>query len=306
MPRAPLLVLLFALLVLAGDRLIAAGLRTVIEASPQAHARLYAGRTRPVDVLFMGSSRSREHFPAELIEDRTGQRAANLGWGGLSSEQVEAIFLDFVDRVGRPRVLVLEVTSPEVDQLMIRNLRLFERDSERISALVAEEEPTLHALDSLFGMLRYNNKLFFDMVRYDLGEGDYLTEERIDRRTLQRIRRENHIEWSWRQEDIEATANIVARAQELGIAVAPVITPMLPHYLRRLDGFTEWRARVEEALPDGVRLWDYSSAIRNTDRFRDDLHLNRRGVMQLVERMRRDGVPGIAAPGRPTEGRRRD
>lgn len=293
MPRGPLLALLFALLVLAGDRLIAAGLRAVVESTPQVHALLYAGRAEPVDILFMGSSRSREHFPAELIERRTGRSATNLGWGGLSSEQVEAIFLDFIDRVGPPRVLVLEVTSPEVDQLMIRNLRLFERDSRRISALVAEKEPMLHTLDSLFNLLRYNNKLFFDMLRYDLSEEDYLTDEQIDRRTLQRIRRENRIEWSWRQEDIDATANILARAHELGISVAAVITPMLPDYRRRLDGFTEWRERVKQALPAGVRLWDYSSAIGSTARFRDDLHLNRRGVMQLIKRMQQDGVPGI-------------
>ena len=294
MPRLPLLALLFALLVLAGDRLIAAGLRAVVEASPQVHARLYAGRPEPVEILFMGSSRSREHFPAELIERRTGRSATNLGWGGLSGEQVEAVFLDFIDRVGPPGVLVLEVTSPEVDQLMIRNLRLFERDSQRISALVAENEPVLHTLDSLFELLRYNNKMFFDMLRYDLSEEDYLTDERIDRRTLHRIRQENRIEWSWRQEDIDATANTVARASDLGISVAAVITPMLPHYRRRLNGFTEWRERVKQALPDSVRLWDYSSALGNTDRFRDDLHLNRRGVMQLIKRMQQDGVPGIA------------
>ncbi len=293
MPRGPLLGVLLLLVVLAGDRLLAMALRQVVQASPQAHAELYTGRARPVDLLFIGSSRSREHFPADLVERRTGLRTANLGWGGLSSEQVEAVFLDFVDRVGPPRVLVLEVTSPEVDQLMIRNLRLFEADSARIGALVAEEEPTLHALDGLFGLLRYNNKMFFDMFRYDLDQDDYLTDVRIDRRTLRLIRREDRIEWSWRREDVEALANVMARAVELGITVVPVITPILPDYLRRLDGFAEWRRQVRAVLPDGVRLRDYSAAIRSTGRFRDDLHLNRRGVMQLMQLMRRDRVPGM-------------
>ena len=46
--------------------------------------------------------------------------------------------------------LVVEVTSPEVDDVMIRNLRLFEHDSARIRKLVAETEPT-GALAALLG-----------------------------------------------------------------------------------------------------------------------------------------------------------
>ena len=97
--------------------------------------------------------------------------------------------------------------------------------------------------------------------------------------------------WDYRQEDIDAIAGVTATAVARGIEV-PRITPILPDYLHRLDGFVEWRRRLEAALPRGVRLRDHSRSVRSR-RFRDDLHLNRRGVLQLMSSLRRDRVPGF-------------
>ena len=198
-----------------------------------------------------------------------------------------------MQRYGPPRILVLEVTSPEVDDVMIRNLRLFEHDSARIRKLVAETEPVLYHAGRVFELLRYNNKLFFDIVRYDFDKEDYLTDAVIDRDTLAEIRAETSIEWEYRQEDIEATADLVRTAGDMGVTVVPLITPILPDYLERLDGFEEWRRRLRAALPADVTLRDYSTAIAEVASFRDDLHLNRQGVLQLMSSLRRDRVPGF-------------
>ena len=180
-----------------------------------------------------------------------------------------------------------------IDDVMIRNLRLFEHDSTRIRKLVAETEPVLYHAGRLLELLRYNNKLFFDIVRYDFDKEDYLTDAVIDRDTLAEIRAETSIEWEYRQEDIEATADLVRTAGEMGATVVPLITPILPDYLERLDGFEEWRRRLRAALPADVTLRDYSSAIAEVASFRDDLHLNRQGVLQLTSSLRRDRVPGF-------------
>ncbi|HET6468780.1 MAG TPA: hypothetical protein VFG43_10425 [Geminicoccaceae bacterium] len=291
----PLVVALcFLALLFAGDRLLGAWLHGHVDASHNVHARLYAGRLPAADVLFIGSSRSREHFPAVRLGEELGVTMVNLGWGGLSSQQVEAILLDYLDRYPAPRVLVLEVTSPEADQQMIRNLRLFEAASPRLRVLVAHEEPALYWSGRLFHLLHYNNKLFFDMVRYGLDEADYLTEGVIPERELARIRRERAIPWEYREEDLQAVGRTVRTARSLGIEVAAVITPILPDYLVRLEGFAAWRSKVLGALPEGVRLWDYSAAVTNLRAFRDDLHLNAGGVSELLDRMRRDGLPGLA------------
>ena len=279
---------------LGGDRLLAATLRLHVEASPQVHARLYTGRAGAAEVLFVGSSRSREHFPAGAIARQTGRSSLNLGWGGLSSEQVEAILLDYIDRYGAPEIVVLEVTSPEVDQLMLRNLRLFEADSPRIDALVAAYEPVLHAAGRLLALLRYNNKLFFDMVRYDLDDTDYRSDRVIDADDLARFRRDD-ADWSYRGADVASVGQLVRTARALGIEVIPVITPVLPAYLDGLAGFATWREAVADALPPGVRLWDFSTAVADPAGFRDDLHLNAHGVALMLARMEADGMPGIAS-----------
>lgn len=291
--RAPALILAFLLVLLGGDRLLAQLLRRLVEASNQVHAELYTGRGQPADVVLAGSSRSREHFSADRLEAETERRITNLGWGGLSSAQAAAVFLDHVQRYGPPRILVLEVTSPEVDELMIRNLRLFEQDSARIRRLVADTEPVLHHAGRLFALLRYNNKLFFDIVRYDFDREDYLSDEVIDRAMLRRIRAEPAIEWVYRAQDIEATADLVRTATDLGVTVVPVITPILPDYLERLQGFDAWRRELRTALPAAIELRDYAAAIDDPASFRDDLHLNRKGVMELAAIMRRDRVPGF-------------
>jgi hypothetical protein len=291
--RVLALVLAFLLVLFGGDRLLAHLLRRWVETSSQVHAALYTGRGAPADVVFAGSSRSREHFPVDRLEQRTERRIVNLGWGGLSSDQAAAIFLDHVQRYGPPRILVLEVTSPEIDDVMIRNLRLFEHDSARIRKLVAETEPVLYHAGRLFELLRYNNKLFFDIVRYDFDKEDYLTDAVIGRGTLAEIRAETSIEWEYRQEDIQATADLVRIAGDMGVIVVPLITPILPDYLERLDGFEEWRRRLRAALPADVTLRDYSTAITEVASFRDDLHLNRQGVLQLMSSLRRDRVPGF-------------
>ena len=115
-------------------------------------------------------------------------------------------------RVTDPQVLVMEVTSPEVDGLMVRNLRLFEHYSSRIRSLVATTEPILFYAGQIFKLLAYNNKLFFDIVRYDLVAEDYLTDKTIDRRTLQKIRDEDRIEWEYRADDVAAIVADVALA----------------------------------------------------------------------------------------------
>ncbi|MFO1067377.1 MAG: hypothetical protein U1E14_02525 [Geminicoccaceae bacterium] len=277
---------------LGGDRLLAATLRLHVEASPQVHARLYTGRAGAAEVLFVGSSRSREHFPAGAIARQTGRSSLNLGWGGLSSEQVEAILLDYIDRYGAPEIVVLEVTSPEIDQLMLRNLRLFEADSPRIDALVAAYEPVLHAAGRLLALLRYNNKLFFDMVRYDLDDTDYRSDRVIDPAELARLRHDDN-DWSYRDADVAVVGQLLRTARARGIEVVPVITPILPAYLDGLSGFADWRDAVARALPADVHLWDFSGAVGDPAGFRDDLHLNARGVAIMLERMRAAGMPGL-------------
>jgi len=178
---------------------------------------------------------------------------------------------------------------------MIRNLRLFEPYSQRIRALVAAAEPVLFGAGKIFELLSYNNKLFFDMIRYELADEDYLTDGTIDRLTLQEIRRQDRIPWEFQGDDVDAIGRMVRAARALGVTVAPVITPILLDYLERLDGFDRWRREIRRALPHDVRLWDYSGAIDEVKNFRDDLHLNERGVMDLLEIMQRDTLPGVSS-----------
>ena len=62
----------------------------------------------------------------------------------------------------------------------------------RIQKLVAETEPVFSHARRVFELLRYNNKLFFDMLRYDFDKEDYLTDARIDRDTPAQSVAETH------------------------------------------------------------------------------------------------------------------
>ena len=68
-------------------------------------------------------------------------RVVNLGFGGVSTVMSEVLLRDYVERNGRPRLLVVEPTCLTVSADEVGDMGLFTIFSERLNQLVKERNP---------------------------------------------------------------------------------------------------------------------------------------------------------------------
>jgi len=283
--------LLFLVALFASDRLIAFGLKHAVDHSQDRFVRMYTGRAR-ADILILGNSRADRHFPPRRLEALLpGKRVVNLGLGGISTTLSEALLLDFIERNGPPKTLVLALGGLNVDPASVGDMRLFGVYSNRIRAVTRHHDPKLYVAGTLFRLFRFNNEMF---LRVLLGivkeEKDRTLKAPIPSRLVERLRRRTPDPVHAFPENLESLRHIIDCCDRNGIVFVPVITPVLE--VNTPPNFGEWRREVGRTIGGRAAIRDYSTLVSDPALFHDASHLNADGVDVLLARMIRDGTFG--------------
>ncbi len=286
-------ILLFLVVLLAGDRLAAHVFGRFIDYSKEPMAALYGGRGE-ADVLILGNSRAFRHFDAATLAARFNASVANLGYDALPMESAAALLADYIDRYGAPRVVILELSSLSTGPAAIANARTFATRSHRQAELVREHFPEFYFAGTVSHLLNYNSKFALNMAHKVVSarkpqvlngtEGlgppaarDYFTPLPANLVALNNILR-----------------LAVENQLDLRLVVAPVWQPF-----GQLNGVREFRALLQ-SVAAGRRVWYFADDERFPSHlFFDEAHLNSDGVNLFMSFLDRDdffALPSAAAP----------
>jgi len=278
----------FPYLFLAGDRVIASLLDKVVLRSGFRFSTLYRGGQQ-YDTLILGNSRGVNSFYAPAVEEATGKTTLNLSYNGLSADLAEALFMDYLDRNGKPKLLILEISNVAHKSALLNELKLYIVHSERLSKLFRKANPGAAFWTGASRVFQFNGEMFLRTLYYlNTSDQSWINRYRIGPAMVQSLREAQGEELGLLPENLDALRHIIDTAKQNGIAVRLVIGPYLPQYRQHLTNLSGWIKTLQSVATD-VPIWDYSTAVEDIGSFADRLHLNYDGSLLLLKRLKEDG-----------------
>ena len=284
---------LFIIIIIAfflSDRVIAFCLDGITSRSQIRFSKLYRG-TIDASIVILGNSRGVNSFFSPAIQKRSGLKAFNLSYNGMSISIARDLFIDYLEHNRRPSILVLEISCLHSSDELINNLKQYVHKSKRIEKQFKQYNKSAYYASLLFHTYRFNSEYFLrtlyylnrsDQIwinRYMINEAYYrnYSPKNLDRQMFSYID----------PEDLSVVKEILDVAQKNEIEVRLFISPYLNKYIEGIPMFVSWKKKLEVALQ--TNLWDYASAIYDWHYFADALHLNYEGSIILLDKLYEDG-----------------
>jgi hypothetical protein len=265
----------------AGDRVFALAMGRLLDHSRDPIARLYGG-SAAADVVVLGNSRAYRNLDLDAVARGFNGRVISLALPGTSMEVSNALFDDYLDRYGAPRVLVVELSALFSDEGSLKDLRAYAGRSSRIDGLLQRYFPTLYAAGVVSRLFNYNSIFVLNAVHKifaplpdPLLDGSLPPQDGVVPPGRYFVPRD---------ENIAAAKAMMDTTRRCGIEVRLLLTPVVPAYAaaNRIDALRAAAGRIA----DGARIWDLADdPPTDTKYFVDPSHLNRDGVRLLMERL---------------------
>ncbi len=281
-------VIAFLVTFITGDRVIAYLLDMVVLQSHFRFSAVYKGKQN-YDILVLGNSRGVNTFYAPAIEAATGKTTLNLSYNGMSADVAEALFMDYLDRNSKPKLLIVEVSNVTHKSDLLNELKLFAGHSERLASLLGEANPDIAVWTAASHVFRFNGEMFLRTLYYlKSSDQSWINRYHISPALVQSLREGRQQELELLPVNLEALRRMVVTAKQRDITVRLVISPYLPEYRQHLSNLPTWVKNVQ-AIAANNPIWDYSNAVKDTSAFADRLHLNYDGSLLLLKRLNDDG-----------------
>lgn len=285
MPRTLRLLILFAALWFIGDRAGAFALARLLDHSREPIAQLYGGRAA-AEVVVLGNSRAYRNLDLDSLAARFGGRVTSLAQPGMSMELSRALFDDYVDRHGAPRVLIVELSALFSDASSLKDLRTYASRSRRIEHLVQKHFSTLHYAGMVSALFNYNSHFVLNAMHKVFYA---MPDQRLDGSWNERDQAVQPGRYFVPLDDnITAAEKLMDTVRRCGIDVRLMLTPVAPAYAaaNRID---ELRSAIDR-IAGGKRVWDLADTPPTDLRFFvDPSHLNRDGVRSFMAELTSQG-----------------
>jgi len=316
-------VLLLLAVVLAGDRGLSYVLDVLLLRSHSRYSRLYDGRAQ-ADVVVIGNSRGVHSFHAPSMEKELGSTVVNLSYNALSAELAHVVLADYLERNGRPKLLVVEVSNIRVSPEVITELKPYTLHSERLTNVLKREQPTSYYATQVSHLFRLNGEMFFQNLRYlDGDDQNWILRHAMSQQLIDSVAQESDLPFpenmslppglseeeksskrqEYRELNMAALRAIVDLAQREGIDLRLVLAPYWPPFRHKITEWDDVVAQIQERAGPQTPIWDYSLALDDPGDFSDRVHPNLAGANKLLARMQSDGffMEGAIPPPRRRE-----
>jgi hypothetical protein len=244
-------------------------------------ARLYGG-TAAADIVVFGNSRAYRNIDLAALGRGFDGRVISLALPGTSMEVSGALFGDYLDRYGAPRVVVVELSALFSDEGSLKDLRAFASRSGRIDDLMQKYFPTLRDAGAVSRLFNYNSVFVLNAMHKIFAPlPDPLLDGALPPQDDAVSPGRYFVP---RDENIAAAKTLMDTMKRCGIEVRLLLTPVVPAYAaaNRIDAL---RSTARE-IAGGVGIWDFADNPPTEPRyFVDPSHLNRDGVRLLMERL---------------------
>jgi hypothetical protein len=300
-------IIIFLMTSFAGDRVVASLFAKVALQSQFRLSLLYKGGQQ-YDMLILGNSRGVNSFYAPALQEATGKTTLNLSYNGMSADLAEALFMDYLDRNRKPKLLILEISNVSHKSDLLNDLKLYTTHSERLAKLFRKANANAALWTDVSHVFRSNGEMFLRILYYlNVPDQTWINRYQINSALAQSTRYARSETLAVIPENLAALKRIINTAQREGIGVRLVLGPYLPAYGERLVNLQDWIEEVGKGVKSDTPIWDYSTAIKDATAFADREHLNYRGSLILLKELVQDGLftePALTLPS--TQSRRRD
>lgn len=285
-----IIVLVLLLCLYATDRSGSFLLDKVVLSSNIRFSKLYNGDI-DTDILVLGSSRGVSLYTPD-IQEKTGLRAFNLSYNGMSMVIARDIFCDFLQHNNHPSILALEISNLHINDDLVNNLKIYKDRSRRISNLLKLMNYKVFIATNISNLYKFNSEYFLRSLYY-LGKQDQTWANRytINMDFVEKIRHKDRNSYGFadiRKESLSALNDILELASKHHIEVRLLVSPYLPFIVKDNREYIAWKYQVEKNT-SGSGIWDYSSRVSDLSYFADDKHLNIKGSKYLTTLMITDG-----------------
>ncbi len=314
-------VFIVILLFFAGDRLLGWVLKQLTEKSQFRYSRLYQGKAQ-ADILLVGNSRGLIFYQPH-IEKITGKKTFNISYNGMPMNLAEVLVKDYLEKYPAPKQMILDVSMCDrLNKSLITGFNLYTPYSPRMYDLVHLNDTTSAVGGNIFHIYRYNSEIFQRSMFYlNKSDEDWLLDRVINDAMVTRITnykpdtikivQRDTIKPEDRKERLfksiisnltftkngeveyvkgvmEHLASTVEFAKAKGVDVQLVINPYYPPYLDKLVNLDQLKAEAEKAT--GMKVHDYSNAVKDPKGFGDYQHLNKAGSRIFLDQLKADGI----------------
>lgn len=287
--KAARFLLVFLVLLVVGDRVLAAFLNEAVRFSSLPLAKLYTGRGE-ADVLVLGNSRALRHFDEFRLAQSLGLRVSNLAVLGGSMETMSVILDDYIARYGPPKAVILEPSCTSFDNHHLRNMRFYARRSPGLRSILRRTAPTLARAGDLSHLFAFNGTSYLGVLhkavspyRQELFEGSV---------ALDAVLPEGRPYFFNRTYNLNALDRTVEMVRRHGIHLEVVMSPVFPGFGATGNAFREWFSILSERVGKSGRLANYTDLRLPSSAFYDPVHLNKTGVAAFHDRLVEDGIIG--------------
>lgn len=278
------------------DRVLASALGDLLLRSDDRFMAVYRPSppdASPADVVVLGNSRADNHFPVAAVKAATcGGSAINLGMGGAPTTVSDALWQDYLERHGAPRLLILEPTGVVDNPRVLADVPLLSHYSERVDELVRKTDHAQWLSNKLFHLMAFNSNQTIRLAAGLVRPSDDRTLSGVVPPPLRaQLANAPEEEMVGYQPNWEALDRIVQSAQAHGTKVAVVVTPYFPVHSAKLTNFDAFFADMKRRFPADVAFIDGRRAVQKEEMFMDALHVNEDGVKAMFAALEPDLRP---------------
>ncbi len=278
-------VIIFFIVLFAGDRLIGWLLQSQVDNSQFRYSRMYRNQGQ-ADILIVGNSRGL-NFYQPYMEQATGKKTFSVCYYSMPSEIATVVTQDYLDLYPNVKTVLVEISIVEMsDDKLLTGFTTYMPHSRRIDSVIkSTSEDTWYAAH-FSHIYRFNNEVFQRaMYHRNKLDDDWYT-ERVISNSLARNVANYNVSFKVPEKHVQDLKNLTDYCRKKNVPVKLVLGPFFPNYqVKNLDVLVK---RVEEAT--GCKVYNYGHSIDDGTAFSDFLHANLKGGKTMVDLMIRDSL----------------
>lgn len=278
---------------LVGDRILGFGVESTVNHSDLRFSRMYSGRMN-ADVLVLGNSRAVNTLYAPSLAEELALRVDSLAYNGVNAEVAEALALDALDHGVKPEWALIEVTTVQGPPSVLNDLRLYQRQSARLDALLATHFSDTANASRVSWLYSKNTELLLRAAYYhQTSDLTWINHYQIPEDLVESTRHMAPVAFEHSAVNNRKLGELVGTLEGRGVKVCLLLGPYLDVYLNKISNLKTWLAAVQAAVGPEHPILDLSDSLKSHEMFADRIHSNIRGASVVSKRVAdsiRDGA----------------
>ena len=272
-----------------GDRMLGFALKKRMETAPFRYSKLYYTDS-VYQVVVIGNSRGKAFYAPEMASI-INKTVLNLSYDALPADLSACLAMDYLDRHKPPDVLIVEISNGNNFWINLKPFfKSYIGESKRLDSLIqqikTDDDPFLGlktAQFAHFSWLFRHNSLFTGRSLKHTPDPD--SEDWAEKTVMDSSMTAQTGLWDTppKAEQVAALIELVRFAKAKNVKIRLLILPFFPDFAQKIRPtfLAPMIQQIEQATD--IKVDDYSTMMTDINLFANPPHLNRIGVLKMVD-----------------------